>query len=234
MAQAHAYWRIKGLAVDLIIWNEDHSGYRQALQDQIIGLISAGPEAHSIDRPGGIFVRRGDQIAEEDRILMQAVARVILTDADGTFAEQVEKHPRPNPNMPRLAPVRRPQAEPPAAALPSQDLLFFNGLGGFAPDGREYVIHTDRKRVTPAPWVNVLANARLGTVVSECGSAYTWFLNAHECRLTPWSDDPVSDGCGEAFYIRDDQSGALLVAGAASGPRPHPVCHAAWHGLQRV
>jgi hypothetical protein len=92
----------------LIIWNEDHSGYRQALQDQIIGLINAGPEAHAIDRPGGVFVRRADQISEEDRVLMQAVARVIFSDSEGTFAEQVESHARPSLTMPRLVPVRRP------------------------------------------------------------------------------------------------------------------------------
>ena len=62
LVQAHAYWRLKGLAVDLVIWNEDHAGYRQVLQDQIMGLIAAGVEAHVIDRPGGIFVRRGEQI----------------------------------------------------------------------------------------------------------------------------------------------------------------------------
>src|SRR6202035_20810 len=56
MVQAHAYWRLKGLAVDLMIWNEDHSGYRQLLQDQIMGLIVAGVEATLTDRPGGIFV----------------------------------------------------------------------------------------------------------------------------------------------------------------------------------
>ncbi len=227
MAQAHAYWRIKGLAVDLIIWNEDHSGYRQALQDQIIGLISAGPEAHSIDRPGGIFVRRADQISEEDRILMQAVARVIITDSAGTFAEQVETRSRPSPNMPRLAPGRRRNAEPSAAALPVKDLVFFNGLGGFAPDGKEYIITTDRKRVTPAPWVNVLANAKFGTVVSESGSAYTWLQNAHECRLTPWSNDPVSDGCGEAFYIRDEETGAFWSPAPlpARGNTPYVTRH---------
>jgi cyclic beta-1,2-glucan synthetase len=45
MVQAHAYWRLKGLAVDLVIWNEDHAGYRQNLQDQIMGLIASGTEA---------------------------------------------------------------------------------------------------------------------------------------------------------------------------------------------
>ncbi|MGH8712296.1 MAG: cyclic beta 1-2 glucan synthetase, partial [Burkholderiales bacterium] len=79
LVQAHAYWRLKGLAVDLVIWNEDHAGYRQLLQEQIMGLIAVGVEAHVIDRPGGIFVRRAEQISDEDRILLQSVARAIIT-----------------------------------------------------------------------------------------------------------------------------------------------------------
>ena len=49
LVQAHAYWRLKGLAVDLVIWNEERAGYRQLLQEQIMGLIAAGVEAH-VDR----------------------------------------------------------------------------------------------------------------------------------------------------------------------------------------
>jgi cyclic beta-1,2-glucan synthetase len=59
LVQAHAYWRLKGLAVDLVIWNEDHAGYRQLLHDQIMGLIAAGIEAGVTDQPGGIFVSSG-------------------------------------------------------------------------------------------------------------------------------------------------------------------------------
>ncbi len=92
-------------------------------------------------------------------------------------------------------------------ATPRQDLQYYNGLGGFTPDGREYVITTAHDQRTPAPWVNVLANPQFGTVVSESGSAYTWSENAHEFRLTPWSNDPVSDGGGEALYIRDEERG---------------------------
>jgi cyclic beta-1,2-glucan synthetase len=66
LIQAHAYWRLKGLAVDLMVWNEDLAGYRQLLHDQIMDLIAAGVEASEIDRPGGIFVRPADQISEED------------------------------------------------------------------------------------------------------------------------------------------------------------------------
>ena len=53
IVQVHAYWRVKGLAVDLVIWNEENADYRQGLQEQIMGLIAAGTEANVTDRPGG-------------------------------------------------------------------------------------------------------------------------------------------------------------------------------------
>ena len=90
---------------------------------------------------------------------------------------------------------------------PPRERVFFNGLGGFTPDGREYVISLAPGQTTPAPWTNVLANAHIGTVISESGGAYTWVDNAHEFRITPWHNDPVSDTSGEAFYIRDEETG---------------------------
>ena len=213
LVQAHAYWRLKGLAVDLVIWNEDRAGYRQLLQEQIMGLIAAGVEAHVINRPGGIFVRPAEQIADEDRVLVQSVARAIISDRRGALEEQINRRSlmemrAPHLNLPRFKPTRAPRADLPVTAAPAhRDLLFDNGLGGFSPDGREYVITTAHDKVTPAPWVNVLANAHFGTVISENGMAYTWSENAHEFRLTPWGDDPVSDASGEAFYLRDEESG---------------------------
>jgi len=208
LVQAHAYWRLKGLAVDLVIWNEDRAGYRQLLQDQIIGLIAAGAEAHVIDRPGGIFVRHAEQISNEDRILFQSVARAIISDSRGTLTEQINRRSLKDVKVPRFQPTRSHRAESPAGPeLPQRELILHNGLGGFTPDGHEYVITTTAAHVTPAPWVNVLANAHFGTVISENAQAYTWSENAHEFRLTPWHNDPVSDAGGEAFYLRDEESG---------------------------
>ena len=236
LVQAHAYWRLKGLAVDLVIWNEDQAGYRQQLQDQIMGLIAAGVEAHVIDRPGGIFVRPTQQISQEDRVLIQSVARVIVSDARGSLSEQVGRRPAVAPVMPMLvaAPVQHepmPDDEPsPDAPTPGTDApdavataspdpwpfdavadgrLLGNGLGGFSPDGREYIIDLEHGQTTPAPWSNVLANAQFGCVVSESSPGYTWGENAHEFRLTPWHNDPISDAAGEAFYLRDEESGRI-------------------------
>ncbi|HVF65574.1 MAG TPA: glucoamylase family protein [Casimicrobiaceae bacterium] len=207
LVQAHAYWRLKGLMVDLVIWNEERGGYRQLLHDQIMGLIAAGVEASLIDRPGGIFLRAADQISAEDRILLQSVARAIFTDRQGTLAEQVR---RPSPREAAIASLIVPEELPePAAPIRFErpELRLDNGLGGFSADGREYVIVTTETATTPAPWVNVLANPLFGCVVSESGPSYTWAENAHEYRLTPWHNDPVTDASGEAFYVRDEQTG---------------------------
>lgn len=227
MIQAHAYWRLKGLSVDLVIWNEDHGSYRQLLQDQIQGLVNTDARNQSYQKPGGIFVRSADQISPEDRTLFESVARVILYDHKGSLMEQVNRIYTEKALLPFL-PTSLRQGEDYSDNLGLPDnLLFDNGTGGFTPDGKEYKILTGRKDTTPAPWVNVIANAELGTVISESGSAYTWAVNAHEYRLTPWSNDPVSDAGGEAFYLRDEESGYFWspVPFPVRGPTPYLTTH---------
>lgn len=218
LVQAHAYWRQKGLAVDLVIWNEDHAGYRQQLQDQIMGLITSGIEASVIDRPGGIFVRLAEQISNEDRILFQSVARAVISDSNGTLEEQIENRRLAEPRPPRLIPSRAVRPERTNdVAKPDNNLILSNGCGAFTADGREYIIHLPPEMVTPAPWSNVLANPHFGTVVSESGMGYTWSENAHEFRLSSWHNDPVSDKTAEAIYLRDEESGYFW------SPTPLPV-----------
>jgi cyclic beta-1,2-glucan synthetase len=218
LVQAHSYWRLKGLVADLVIWNEDHAGYRQRLQDQIIGLIASGIGASVIDRPGGIFVRSAEQISAEDRLLFQSVARVVIIDSQGSLLEQLNRRSLSELRMPRLVPVRRHRPELASAkSAATAGALLFNGLGGFTPDGSEYRMVLAPGQATPAPWSNVLANPNFGTLISESGMAYTWSENAHEFRLTPWHNDPLCDSGGEAFYLRDEESGHLW------SPTPLPV-----------
>jgi cyclic beta-1,2-glucan synthetase len=217
MVQAHAYWRLKGLSVDLVIWNEDHGSYRQLLQDQIQGLVNTDASTQSYQKPGKIFVRSADQISPEDRILFESVARVVIYDNKGTLSEQVNRIYAEKAVLPFVPTGPQAAEESPGNSTLPDNLLFDNGTGGFTPDGKEYKILTDRRKTTPAPWVNVIANPDMGTVISESGSAYTWAINAHEYRLTPWNNDPVSDTGGEAFYLRDEESGYFW------SPVPFPV-----------
>ena len=204
MVRAHSFWRLSGLAVDLLIWNEVQSGYRQPLQDLINGIVGTGTTQS--DRGGGIFMRQSESISAEDRILMMSAARIIITDTAGSLTTQLQDPAREEHHTPRLRP-RRMVHVPPGSPRDKRQLEFFNGYGGFTPDGKEYVMELAAGITTPAPWVNVIANPQFGTVISESGAAYTWSENAHEFRLTPWYNDPVCDKSGEALYIRDEDTG---------------------------
>ena len=212
LIQAHAHWRLQGLAVDLVIWNEEYAVYRQQLQEQILGLIASGSGASQIDRPGGIFVRPLEQIAGEDRLLFLAVARAIILDSHGSLEEQLDQRQRQDARPPLLRVTDTRPPAPGSIPVAPQGLILSNPLGAFSANGQEYVIQLGPNQRTPAPWVNVIANPDFGCVISESGGSYTWSINAHENRLTPWHNDPVSDPSGEALYLRDEESGHVWSA----------------------
>jgi cyclic beta-1,2-glucan synthetase len=97
------------------------------------------------------------------------------------------------------------------------ELKYFNGLGGFTEDGKEFVIYLAPDQQTPLPWVNIMANSKFGALVSESGADFVWGSNSQNDRLTPWFNDPISDPPGTAIYIRDDDLGVVW------SPTPHPI-----------
>ncbi|MBH2998317.1 cyclic beta 1-2 glucan synthetase [Serratia marcescens] len=209
LIQAHRYWRLKGLEVDLVILNNSPGGYQQGLQNQIMDLIYAGSEASLLDKTGGLFVRNGEHLTTEDKLLLMSVACLYLDDRAGGINEHLNQRIHtPKPPARLLIPHIVSESNQHTDWAPdTSQLRHFNGYGGFSHDGREYQIVLRENESTPAPWANVLANARFGSVISDAGQAYSWYENAHEYRLTPWENDPVSDRSGEAYYLRDEESG---------------------------
>ena len=211
LLRAHEYWRLKQLAVDLVILNDRASSYVQDLQHQIETLVrtsqSSGPsEGHRAQ--GSVFILRSDLLPAAQRDVLLAAARAVLTGGRGTLSEQIARSPGAELALPAPVPAtRRAKADPSAdAAWTRPALEFFNGLGGFAAGGREYVTVLEAGRQTPAPWINVIANPVFGFLASEAGSGHAWSLNSRENKLTPWANDPVSDPPGEAIYIRDEET----------------------------
>ncbi len=211
LLQAHEYWRMKQLAVDLVILNERASSYVQDLQialETLVRTSQSRPQAGLEGPPGRVFILRADLISEETRALLASVARVVLVGQRGRLSDQLDRVPETKAYA-RSTPERVPAGPQSQAAPPLPDLEFFNGLGGFAHNGREYVTILGPGQSTPAPWINVVANPAFGFQVSTEGGGYTWSVNSHENQLTPWSNDPVTDRPGEAFYLRDDDTGNL-------------------------
>jgi cyclic beta-1,2-glucan synthetase len=207
--RGHEYLRLKGLQIDLVILNDHPTTYLQGLQDELVGMISTSGSAALQDKPGGVFLRRTDIMPEADRILLHAVARVVIVPERGSLESQLTRR-ESEEVLPADFIPRAPSRTYPEPVVEVPELAFFNGLGGFADGGREYITVLRAGQWTPAPWTNVIANEHdFGFQVTETGGGYTWSVNSRENRLTPWSNDAVSDPPGDIIYLRDEESGAV-------------------------
>ncbi|MDQ6912279.1 MAG: glycosyl transferase, partial [Verrucomicrobiota bacterium] len=206
LLQAHEYWRMKQLAVDLVILNEYPESYAQDLRTALEGMVRASesrrPSGEAETTRGAVFILRAKLVSDEARSLLQSAARAVLFSRRGSLFEQLKRLDEgelsPAKSQRRIAPKATPQS------VPGPELEFFNGLGGFSKDGREYVTVLGAGQWTPAPWINVIANPSFGFQTSVEGGGYTWSTNSQQNQLTPWSNDPVSDRPSEVIYIRDE------------------------------
>ncbi|MBI5836097.1 MAG: hypothetical protein HZB25_02520 [Candidatus Eisenbacteria bacterium] len=227
--RAQEYWRLKGLSADVVLLNEYQRSYLEEMQEQLLGVLEKGTWAAWRDRPGGVFLLRGDGMPEAHRVVLLAAARAVLGGEQGDLEDHL-RQPYPQPAWSPAHAGRAVQAAAHAGEAapetPAPPLTHANGLGGFACGGREYAVVLRGGADTPQPWVNVIANERFGTVVGATGAAWTWAGNSRENRLTPFGNDPVSEFSGEALYLRDEDRGE--VWGATPGPLPRHGDEGRW------
>jgi len=203
---AHTFWRLRGFMVDLVILNDEPPSYDQPFHEQLRRLVESHSVHTGVDQPGGVFLRDGHSLSEAHRVLVLAASHATLTGIRGSLAQQLALANDPPFVAPPLTPTANPKGDA-AGLLPFLELPYFNGLGGFTPDGHEYAIYLDQGAFTPAPWSNVIATAGFGTLVTESGLGFTWCGNSQANRLTPWQNDPVSDPQAEIIYLRDEETG---------------------------
>lgn len=206
---AFNYWRMKRLAIDLVILNDHPASYQQDLQMALEALIRSSRlrqvTGHD-SQPGTVYLLRSEMIPPQTHALLHAAARVVLVARRGGLGDQLDRI-KSEVSPPILPPRWLAVGTAPAALEPGME--FFNGIGGFTRNGSEYVILLGPGITTPAPWINVIANPGFGFQVAAEGSGFSWAGNSRENQLTPWSNDPVTDRSGEALYLRDQDNGAL-------------------------
>lgn len=209
LLQAHAYWRNRHIKIDLVILNLQDTGYSQELHNRLHQLLTRRGDDIWLGQRGGIFVLDADQMKKAQQVLLETAAQVVFDTRKGGLINQLrplQRHPTWLPSLiSTISPPEDEQLVPPLDR--PKDLVFDNGLGGFSPDGREYIIYLEPGKQTPSPWINVIANPEFGFTISESGSGNTWSLNSSENRLTPWRNDPLTDTPGEALYLREEEVG---------------------------
>jgi cyclic beta-1,2-glucan synthetase len=229
--KGYIYWRSRHVQMDLVLLNERDTTYDQELNILLQRLLTKLGATPWINRKGGIYILRGDQMPQESRILLETSANVLFQPNETSFnALLTDKFKAPEylPDMHATIPAIEESLIDSELTLP-KDLLFSNHIGGFSQDGDTYHMIIDKNHLPPAPWINVISNHNFGFTISESGIGYSWCENSGENRLTSWSNDPLLDQPGEAIYLRDEETGQYWSPTFLPAPdnMPYEVIHGA-------
>ncbi|MBP3285194.1 MAG: hypothetical protein J6M02_06820 [Clostridia bacterium] len=195
LIKAHEYWRLKGLFIDLVVISDEEMSYHHPLWNSIFDIITSGHLINLQNVSGGIFLLRGEILSKEDISKIREIAAIVAENGKILLEEELYGDNKKCGFEQESVPEKK--------CLEKQKLEFFNGIGGFDAEKKEYVVYLNKQLFPLLPWSNVLANPNFGTITTESGGGYTWALNSHEFRLTPWLNDSVSDGQGEFIEIFD-------------------------------
>lgn len=212
--QAHEFISSRGLRFDLVLLD----GREVGSAERLVGELTSGPQAELVDKRGGIYVLSAAEVPDDRKDAITIAAGTVVSNNGGSLANQLNGRQGAATPRSRGSTFRSRETPMEHAAGTGTDLLYWNGFGGFGKDGGEYVIVLDGVEIqTPMPWCNVIANPEFGCLTSEGGLGYTWAGNSQMNRLTPWSNDPVSDPPSEIVYVRDEETGELWT------PTPLPL-----------
>lgn len=193
MIKAHEYWRTKGIFVDLVILSYEEISYNHPLWNSIFEIVSGSHLGNLQNVSGGVFMLRGEILDKQDIEELISIANIVSEDGGVKLPEDVKAEEPYNDSLLRTG----------GKSIDKRKLEFFNGIGGFDEKAMEYVIYPTKNEYTPLPWSNVMCNKDFGCIMTEAGGGYTWAFNSREYRLTPWSNDAVSDLQGEYVYLED-------------------------------
>lgn len=200
--KAHEYWKTKGVIVDLVIINKEGIKYEHPIWDTINDIIDSSHLRNIINQNGGVYLIRGEVLNNSEYANFMTASNVVFEDGEYN-ARSVEKN--------ELLLKEFDECEYKSDELPNKrELLYFNGIGGFDEKTFEYVIYPTKDNLPPMPWCNVISNKNIGSVLTETGGGFSWINNSREFRITPWTNDVISDKRGEIFYVQDEKTGEIF------------------------
>jgi cyclic beta-1,2-glucan synthetase len=231
LIRALAVCQARGVTADVVFLDESDSAYTHPTHDRLQKIIRQYLRRTAANRQFGTYIVPAFSLDEDSRRAFALSSQVTLDLRLDDWYRQLVRQQGQEPAIPGFlpqpsAPVSR---DPVPPLRRPANLLLDNGLGGLEPDTSEYVLYLEKGANTPAPWCNILANAEFGTLISESGSACTWYRNSSEFALTTWSNDPVLDRPGEAIYLRDEETG--LFWSPLPGPARDDQPYIARHGI---
>ena len=213
----HSYFVKKGIAVDIVIFNDHFGGYLKTFEDEVDFLINTH-RTQNEHAASAVFHVRVERLNAYEHAAMLAAATLRVDARKSSLSDAVKQLLRAHGTHARMYPSKfepkQKQGGTPRYESLVRDakdrLAFWNGVGGYDESAKEYVVYSEKGLRAPRPWSHIVANSHIGFLATDRGMSFTWTRNSYDNKLTIPYNDPLSESTGEAFYLRDEETGACV------------------------
>lgn len=199
--KAFEYLRSKGFYLDVVIINNEASIYDNYIKKEIeLELYRMNLFNKFDNHSGNVFVLNGATLTKKEIILFNTVASLTFDTYENKSLSECIEALQANNTLSRQKRLTFQKIF--ESDYDTQSLEFYNGFGGFTPDGKEYVITSN---TTPVPWSNVLTNKTFGSITTNTGCGFTFAYNSQNFKLTSWTGDLSSIDQSEGIKVNGEK-----------------------------
>ena len=208
--KAYEFFRLKNMAIDLVIINEEPNSYEKYTKDAIYNsILNTNLTYFQNAANGGIFVlEKNEEISN-----LEFYAKLIINTKKGPIDRQLkdleeeylEKEKQIGEKISNV-PIVYQEEKIAKPVLPKENLEYENEYGGFTNNGKEYKIAINKENRLPTVWSNILANEEFGTLITDSMGGFTWSKNSRLNRISSWNNNQVLDIPSEIFYLQEQDS----------------------------
>ena len=218
--KCYEFIRTKKVEVEIVILDEEKYSYENFVREEIENIILNKHMSYLKNIRGGIFELNKNEMERKDRELLEAVSTIIIDANKGGIKNNIQdvedeylEKTKINEIDEKNQIIPNDETESINIIQNNENLKYYNELGAFSPDGKEYYITVNKNSRLPIVWSQILANEKFGTLVTESLGGYTWYKNSRLNRVTSWENRPTMDPPSESIFIKDTENNKTWSVG---------------------
>lgn len=200
----YAFYRTKNIFMDIVILTYEKNIYEHYLVNSIEAIVEEKQLSYLKYQKTGIYLINKNEMSDEDVEFLECISKLKIDSKKGNLINYIKELDEEYniKSKKQILELQKYEEEILPCNIETEE--FYNGIGGFIDNGKEYIFAVNKDNKTPAVWSNVLSNRFFGTIVTENMADSTWAKNSRLNRLTPWNNNSVQNYPSEIIYVYDN------------------------------
>ena len=198
--ESYMFYRVKNIYIDLVILDEEKEIYNRLVQKAVEDIVMDKQIIYLRNVKSGIFILNKNLMEPDDLQVLELKSKIILISENGGISDFLKTKSETTFEKQKNIEIKQDEE---ILERREEDLQFFNGYGGFTPNGKEYKFAVNQENKLPTIWSNCISNKMFGVVVTENMCDIIWNKNSRLNRITSWNNDTVLNIPSQIIYIRN-------------------------------